>query len=70
MNKIVLDRKNTYQDYIDVVLCHLPDSNEYVTWLINRSWVKSPEDNDLNYTVNGHYFRELEDAKKDFDKRS
>jgi len=63
MKRILLDRKNTYQFFIDIGLFYLPDNKytPYVTWTINKQF------NDD--TANGHYFRTIEEAKKDFNKR-
>lgn len=67
MNKRqLLERKTTYQGFIHIGLFWIPDQNEYVTWLINIQWENESSDFGC---VNGHYFRNYESAKMDFDKR-
>ena len=63
MRRILLDRKPTYQDHVDIGLYIIIDKangdNEFVTWLINKT-------QDHEYTIGGHYFSNLKQAYKDF----
>jgi hypothetical protein len=63
----LLDRKHTYQDFIDIGLFWLPVQNEYVTWAINKQYENISSDFGC---CNGHYFQTFDEAVKDFNKRS
>ena len=63
-HKVLLESKSTNQAHIRVGLFFLPNNENtpYVTWLINDQF-------DPPATVTGNYFRDLEDALKDYKKR-
>ncbi|MDX1373115.1 MAG: hypothetical protein R3321_11625 [Nitrososphaeraceae archaeon] len=68
MNKRqLLERKLTYQGFIDIGLFWLPDQNEFVTWVINKQYENKSSDFGC---CNGHYFFDYESAKKDYEERS
>jgi len=62
--RVVLSRKSTHQEIIDICLVYLPSSKEFVTWQINKQF-----EHVANGTMNGHYFKDLRSALDDFDKR-
>jgi hypothetical protein len=65
----LLERKISFWGGIcDIGLFWLPDSNEFVTWAINREHENGP-DPDHGCCL-GHYYPDYESAKKDYDKRN
>ena len=68
MDRVLLARKTTSQDHIDIglyALVRVGIAREFVTWIINKSSGKDD-------TVNGHYFSylSLQDALDDYNKRT
>lgn len=61
---IVLECKDTYQDFIKIVLCAIVGRKEYVTWILNTGF------NLGSGFISGHYYTDLESALKDYNKRS
>jgi hypothetical protein len=49
------------EHHLDTILAHIDDPMPYVTWLYNK------QTDELFW---GHYFRTLDEAMVDFDKRS
>ena len=69
---IELERKNTDQDYCDIILCVITDDeckardgSGFVTWVENLGYPDK-----VPYKVMGHYFNDIRAALRDFNKRT
>jgi len=64
LSVMVLDRKPTYQSFVNIVLCAIVNKPEYVTWIENTAFSSGKG------FVSGHYFDNILDAYTDFRDRS